>query len=163
MKVTNWNAWVEANQSIGSTALPLNYLAPGVAITGTGSTVTVNRRHSDTGNWFHWYSFRSHAPRRRQLRPLRRLGQVHMRRLETWNEARRENAAVYDAILHGLDGLFSALCRTRKSSCVPSIYAPRGDGRRDALQAHLKAQGVQSAIYYPLPIHLQEAYAIPGL
>ena len=31
MKVTIWNAWVEANQSIGSTALPLNYLAPGVS------------------------------------------------------------------------------------------------------------------------------------
>ena len=36
MKVTNWNAWVEANQCVGSTALPLNYVAPGVAITGTG-------------------------------------------------------------------------------------------------------------------------------
>ena len=30
MKVTLWNSWVEANQSVGSTALPLNYLAPGV-------------------------------------------------------------------------------------------------------------------------------------
>ena len=29
MKVTLWNAWVEANQSVGSTALPLNYIAPG--------------------------------------------------------------------------------------------------------------------------------------
>jgi len=61
MKVTNWNAWVEANQSIGSTALPLNYVAPGVAITGTGSIVKSNGK-SDQGNWFHWYSFRSQHP-----------------------------------------------------------------------------------------------------
>jgi prepilin-type N-terminal cleavage/methylation domain-containing protein/prepilin-type processing-associated H-X9-DG protein len=61
MKVTNWNAWVEANQSIGSTAIPLNYVAPGVAISGSGSTI-LSSGASDTGNWFHWYSFRSLHP-----------------------------------------------------------------------------------------------------
>ena len=59
--VTQWNAWVEANQSIGSTAIPLNYLAPGVKITSSGSTVT-STGASDRGNWFHWYSFRSMHP-----------------------------------------------------------------------------------------------------
>jgi prepilin-type N-terminal cleavage/methylation domain-containing protein/prepilin-type processing-associated H-X9-DG protein len=61
MKVTNWNAWVEANQCVGSTALPLNYLAPGVAITGTGSIVKSSGA-SDLGSWTHWYSFRSMHP-----------------------------------------------------------------------------------------------------
>ena len=61
MRVTNWNSWVEANQSIGSTALPLNYLAPGVAITSTGS-IRVSDSSSDLGNWHHWYSFRSNHP-----------------------------------------------------------------------------------------------------
>ena len=61
MRVTQWNAWVEANQSIGSTAVPLNYLAPGVAINGSGSVVTASGA-SDRGNWFHWYSFRSLHP-----------------------------------------------------------------------------------------------------
>src|SRR5205807_1053485 len=37
MAVTNWNAWVEANQCIGSTALPLNYIKGGYAITSSGS------------------------------------------------------------------------------------------------------------------------------
>ena len=46
MQVTRWNAWVHANQSVGSTALPLNYkLNP-----------------PDTGNWTHQYSFRSQHP-----------------------------------------------------------------------------------------------------
>jgi len=61
MKVTLWNAWVEANQSVGSTAVPLNYLAPGVSISGAGSTV-VSTGASDTSNWTHWYSFRSMHP-----------------------------------------------------------------------------------------------------
>ena len=60
-RVTSWNAWVEANQSIGSTALPLNYIAPGTKITSNGS-INVSNGASDTGNWFHWYSFRSFHP-----------------------------------------------------------------------------------------------------
>ena len=60
--VTLWNAWVEANQSIGSTAVPLNYVAPGVSI-GTGSgSVVVSNGTSDLGSWTHWYSFRSFHP-----------------------------------------------------------------------------------------------------
>jgi prepilin-type N-terminal cleavage/methylation domain-containing protein/prepilin-type processing-associated H-X9-DG protein len=61
MKVTLWNTWVEANQCVGSTALPLNYLAPGVSIAGSGSTV-VSNGSSDTGSWTHWYNFRSMHP-----------------------------------------------------------------------------------------------------
>ena len=47
--VTQWNEWVEANATVGSTAVPLNYLAPGVAIQqGLGSIVLATGA-SDTG------------------------------------------------------------------------------------------------------------------
>ena len=59
--VTQWNAWVEANQSIGSTAVPLNYLAPNVKITSSGS-INTQTGASDRGNWYDWYSFRSMHP-----------------------------------------------------------------------------------------------------
>jgi dTDP-4-amino-4,6-dideoxygalactose transaminase len=43
---------------------------------------------------------------------------------------------------------------------------PAGDGRpggrRDALRAFLAERGVASGVYYPEPLHLQEAYAYLG-
>jgi len=61
MGVTNWNTWVHANHSVGSTALPLNYVPPGVKIRGSDSII-VATGGSDAGNWPHWYSFRSQHP-----------------------------------------------------------------------------------------------------
>jgi len=34
--------------------------------------------------------------------------------------------------------------------------------QRNALQAHLRAQGIGTAIHYPIPIHLQPFYAGDG-
>ena len=90
------------------------------------------------------------------------LLRVKARRLTAWNDTRRANAAVYDEALQGLDGL-ALPCVERGNHHVYHQYTVRvAEGRREALQAHLKSRGVQSAIYYPLPIHLQEAYAFLG-
>ncbi|MGP0065995.1 MAG: DUF1559 domain-containing protein [Isosphaeraceae bacterium] len=60
--VTLWNEWVEANATVGSTAVPLNYLAPGVAIQQGLGSIVVATGASDIGTWYHWYSFRSMHP-----------------------------------------------------------------------------------------------------
>ena len=81
---------------------------------------------------------------------------VKLRRMEPWIEARRARAAEYDRLLEG-SGITrpQSLADTRHVYCLYTIRA----ADRDALQRGLDAAGIQTAIHYPLPIHLMPAYA----
>jgi prepilin-type N-terminal cleavage/methylation domain-containing protein/prepilin-type processing-associated H-X9-DG protein len=57
-----WNEWVEANGSVGSTALPLNFIGPGLAIQQGLGSIVLKTGASDVGDWPNWYSFRSMHP-----------------------------------------------------------------------------------------------------
>jgi dTDP-4-amino-4,6-dideoxygalactose transaminase len=80
---------------------------------------------------------------------------VKLPRLEADNARRRAIAKRYDAQLAtmGWDAPFVA-------DGVEHVYHQYviRHTRRDALAAHLKAQGVGSAVLYPVPIHRQPAY-----
>ena len=84
---------------------------------------------------------------------------VKTKRLHDWNEARRCNAALYDSLLSGLCGQIFLPCAADGNHHVYHQYTLRvPDGRRDGLQKYLASQGIQSAVYYPLSLHQQEAY-----
>ena len=80
---------------------------------------------------------------------------VKLRHLEQWNEARRAHAAAYSRLL-GAAGV-----RTPKEMSyarhVYTVYTIRSE-RRAELRQQLEATGVQTAIHYPIPVHLQPAY-----
>ncbi len=84
---------------------------------------------------------------------------VKLRYLEQWTEARRAAAARYDRLLAG-SGIPTPVARP---DCrhVYHIYAIR-TANRAAWQQALQAQGVQSGIHYPIPVHLLPAYADLG-
>ena len=81
---------------------------------------------------------------------------VKLRYLDEWNERRRALAARYDALLAGSGVVTPAV----REGCqhVYHLYVVRSQ-RRDALQAHLKAQGIGTIVHYPLAVHQQPAYA----
>src|ERR1700734_1317663 len=86
------------------------------------------------------------------------LLRVKLRRLEAWIEARRARAAEYDGWLEGSGYIKPhAMPDARHVYCLYTIRA----ADRDGLQKGLEAAGIQTAVHYPLPIHLMPAYADP--
>ncbi|HEX8747483.1 MAG TPA: DegT/DnrJ/EryC1/StrS family aminotransferase [Pyrinomonadaceae bacterium] len=84
---------------------------------------------------------------------------VKLRHLERWNELRREHASRYNALLEGAGLVLpEELAYARH---VYHLYVVQSE-ERDALQADLNGAGVQTGIHYPVPIHLQPAYAFLG-
>jgi dTDP-4-amino-4,6-dideoxygalactose transaminase len=130
---------------------------------GDGGMVTTNdealarrvrrlRAHGDAGRYDHAELGINSRLDEIQAAVLR----VKLRHLEAWTEARRANAARYQALLEPC----TAVVRPREAPGVRHVYnqytlrVPR----RDALQAHLSARGIGSAVYYPRPIHQQPAF-----
>jgi dTDP-4-amino-4,6-dideoxygalactose transaminase len=83
---------------------------------------------------------------------------VKFRRIDEYNRKRRENASLYTRLLSN-----SVVCPVEKRDAyhVYHQYTIRSV-RRDFIQQQLKEQGISSVIYYPVPLHLQEALKFLG-
>lgn len=84
---------------------------------------------------------------------------VKLRYLDQWTEARRSHAAQYDGLLVN-SGLKTPVVMPY-SHHVYHVYALRSP-QRDLLQERLQKQEIQTGIHYPIPVHLQPAYADLG-
>lgn len=83
---------------------------------------------------------------------------VKLPHLPAWNEQRRANAAFYDRALADLRGLVLPRALPGNVHTYHQYTLRVTGGRRDALKAHLASRGVASGIFYPGPLHLEEAY-----
>jgi dTDP-4-amino-4,6-dideoxygalactose transaminase len=84
---------------------------------------------------------------------------VKLKHLEAWTEARRAAAARYDKLLAG-SGVSTPYARP-DSRHVYHLYAIRTQ-HRQAWQDAMLAQGIQTGIHYPTPVHLLPAFADLG-
>ncbi len=80
--------------------------------------------------------------------------------LADWSAARRRNAARYAEGLAGVAGVTVPATDPANEHTFHQ-YVIRAE-RRDALQAHLRAREVGTAVYYPLGLHLQPCFADLG-
>lgn len=87
---------------------------------------------------------------------------VKLSYLDDWNAARRSRAALYDRLLAGVPGLVTPWTLPRAEPVYHLYVVQVTAGRRNALQAHLKAAGIATGLHYPIPVHLQPAYASLG-
>ena len=86
---------------------------------------------------------------------------IKLRHLDAWNASRRQVASWYREVLADIDEV-ALPYEPDWAEGNYHIFCIHAD-RRDELRAHLEQCGVSTGMHYPLPLHLQEAYARLGL
>ncbi len=130
----------------------------GCVVTGSADLAAAMRALSDHGQsrrYYHdeiGYNYRMAAIQAAALR-------VKLPHLDNWNAQRRAHAGRYDALLASLPVALPA--ERPERACVYHLYVVRV-AQRDAVRAHLAARGIGMGVHYPLPVHLQHAYAHLG-
>jgi dTDP-4-amino-4,6-dideoxygalactose transaminase len=86
---------------------------------------------------------------------------IKLRHLSEWNAARRRVAELYRKALVDVPEIRLPVERPGALH-VYHLFVIRAE-RRDALQQHLASRGIGTGLHYPVPLHLQAAYAGLGL
>ncbi len=86
---------------------------------------------------------------------------VKLKYLDQYILDRQAAAAFYDRELAGIQEI-AIPARVSYSSHTFHQYTIKVPERRDELQQFLRSKNIPSMIYYPLPLHLQEAYQYLG-
>ena len=88
---------------------------------------------------------------------------VKLKYIDEYTKSRNDVASAYDKAFEGFDGI-EIPKRSSNSTHVFHQYTLKiGGGRRHAFKEHLSKNGIPSMIYYPVPLHLQNAYLQPGV
>lgn len=81
---------------------------------------------------------------------------IKLQKLDEWTEKRREIARRYNSALKNIVVIPK---EQDEGKHVYHLYAIRvKQGKRDGLIKVLNENGVESRVYYPIPLHLQECY-----
>jgi dTDP-4-amino-4,6-dideoxygalactose transaminase len=157
------NRWMKAG-SMGRAAAFSFYPGKNLGACGEAGAVTTNdagvadkikmlRDHGQTKKYHHeveGYNGRLDAIQ---------AGLLHAKlaHLANWNIQRRERAAEYNRLLVGDEALILPY-EPSWSRAVYHLYVVRTENR-DSMMNHLKKAGISTGIHYPIPLHLQKAYA----
>ncbi|WP_303178615.1 DegT/DnrJ/EryC1/StrS aminotransferase family protein [uncultured Butyricimonas sp.] len=87
---------------------------------------------------------------------------VKLRYLREYTAARNRVADKYDEGLASVKGIILPARATNSTHAFHQYTIRVADKRRDELKTFLQSQGIPSMIYYPVPLHLQQAYLREG-
>ena len=157
------NRWMKAG-SMGRAAAFSFYPGKNLGACGEGGAVTTNdpalagavkrlRDHGQVKKYYHdmeGYNGRMDAIQ---------AGLLHAKlpHLTGWNAQRRERAVEYNGLLTG-NGALILPYEPSWSRAVYHLYVIRTSDR-EGLMNHLKMANIGTGIHYPIPLHLQKAYA----
>jgi len=157
------NRWMKAG-SMGRAAAFSFYPGKNLGACGEGGAVTTNdanisaavkklRDHGQAKKYYH--DIEGYNGRLDTIQ----AGFLHAKlpHLAGWNEKRRDRAAAYNQLLEGSQAV-RLLSEPDGSRSVYHLYVVRTHDR-EGLMKHLNAAGIGTGIHYPIPLHLQKAYA----
>lgn len=161
------NRWLKAG-SVGRAAAFSFYPGKNLGACGEGGAITTNdeavarqsamlRDHGQSKKYYHdieGYNGRLDSLQAGILR-------IKLRHLSRWNEQRRAAAKIYDELLNPLAESVARPVESSFAKSVYHLYVVRTK-LRDDLQKFLTDAGIGTGIHYPIPIHLQVAYASRG-
>lgn len=113
--------------------------------------IRVLRMHGETERYHHRYiggNFRLDALQAAVLR-------IKLKYLNSWHEARQKHAALYNELLSDSKAATPQIAPYNES--VYNQYCIQIPNR-DKVQKNLQENGIGCAIYYPVPLHLQECF-----
>ncbi len=113
------------------------------------------RHHGQTARYIHefvGYNYRMDGFQGAVLR-------VKLKHLESWMTRRQEIAREYRRLLSGAH--LQMPHDDPRDECAYHLFVVYVD-HRDAVRTQLEAMGVETAVHYPRPLHLQRAYAALG-
>lgn len=84
---------------------------------------------------------------------------IKLAKLDAWNAARVQQARLYTELLNELPVKLPA--HYNDSEAVWHCYVIECE-KRDEVRPHLLEMGIETGIHYPVPVHLQRAYASLG-
>ena len=84
---------------------------------------------------------------------------VKLRHLDRWSEKRARNATLYDQLFEG--SRVGRPYRDPRARHIYNQYVIRISGR-DAVRQQLTERGIGTEVYYPVPLHLQQCFAMLG-
>jgi dTDP-4-amino-4,6-dideoxygalactose transaminase len=160
------NRWQTAG-SIGKAAAFSFYPGKNLGACGEAGAVTTNdealaarirmiRDHGQNKKYHHMvegYNGRLDAMQAAILR-------VNLPHLSSWNASRREAAEIYNRLLTGSD--LKTPYEPTWSKGNYHLYVVTCGQERDELQAHLTSKNIGTGLHYPVPVHMQNAYAHLG-
>jgi dTDP-4-amino-4,6-dideoxygalactose transaminase len=85
---------------------------------------------------------------------------IKLKRLDAWNGLRRQAAAWYREALQGLP--LAMPVEIENAEHVYHLYVVRSE-QRETLRLQLGARNIHTGLHYPIPLHLQKAYAYLGI
>lgn len=86
---------------------------------------------------------------------------VKLKHLSSWNQNRQERARKYNELLGASNANVVAPYEPSWSKAIYHLYVIQLENR-EAVQAALAKENIGTGIHYPIPLHLQKAYANQG-